>query len=369
MSKGLDHEVKNMIESTLLRFIDESYEHSIRHERLKNGPPDCLLNWRKLVELGLLALPFEEHYEGMGASEVDVTEIIEVLAKGLIFEPFIESVLIAGSVLARGENDSEVRFEIEKLLSGREVPVIIGGREGDRNKLICNQISNGYSLSGELSLIQYAEEATVWFLVAYAHDGIPIIFKVNKNQINCQINSYRLMDSRPAADLRFHNIEISNSSIWLQGESANRCLKEISSKAISAYCSEAIGLMKFLLNLTGDYLKTRIQFGVPISTFQALQHRYADMHISYLESRAISREFASSLMINLAEERQEWLKYAAGLVVTKSSSLIGHEAIQMHGGMGVTDELIVSHCNARLVVLTRLIKTWANQSIPLHSEM
>jgi alkylation response protein AidB-like acyl-CoA dehydrogenase len=122
--------------------------------------------------------------------------------------------------------------------------------------------------------------------------------------------------------------------------------------------------MAFLSSGTAEYLRTRKQFGMPLSSFQALQHRFADMQIAYLESRAITRKLALNLGTGSAAE-QRWLSFAASSVVERAAALVGHEAIQMHGGMGVTDELVVSHCNSRLVVLVRQLQNWCEADVEL----
>ena len=134
---------------------------------------------------------------------------------------------------------------------------------------------------------------------------------------------------------------------------------------MSAYCADAAGVMRCLVSQTGDYLRTREQFGVTIGSFQALQHRFADMHMAALEANAMAREIARAI-----DARRRRARPVAPLrrttVAARCGRRVGHEAIQMHGGMGVTDELVISHYNSRLVVLEKLTARWAAEPPSAH---
>lgn len=362
MSSPLDRESKSIIENTLLRFIAESYDPAERHQRVRQGEANCLLHWRLLAELGVLGLPFEEAVGGLGGASVDVADALTVLARGLILEPFIEAAVISGGVLALGRS-SELRGQaVAQAIDGASVTAMLGGRPGVPDKLSYSKTPEGYRLSGRLSLIPFAAQADFWLLAAVAADGAQAIFRVPRHETGASVSGYRLMDGRPAADIDFDGTTIPLSAAWVEGDAARGAMALTCRRAVSAYCADAVGVMALLLEVTGEYLRTRVQFGVAIGTFQALQHRYADMHMGLVQARAIARQFAASVDVATPED-QSWLCFAAASVVERAAKLVGHEAIQMHGGMGVTDELIVSHCNARLVVLTRLIRAWVDQSV------
>ncbi|WP_181321717.1 acyl-CoA dehydrogenase family protein [Trinickia symbiotica] len=361
MSSPLDRESKSIIENTLLRFIAESYEPSARHQRVRQGHVDCLLHWGLLAQLGVLGLPFEEAFGGLGGASADIADAVTVLAKGLIFEPFIESAVIAGTVLARGRDPEQRGQAVTQAIEGASVTAMLGGRSGVPDQLSFKKTPEGYRLSGNLSLIPFAEQADFWLLMAVDSDGTPAIFRVPRSETRAHVASYRLMDGKPAADIRFDDTAIPLLTAWVQGEAAREAMDLASRRAVSAYCADAVGVMALLLEVTGEYLRTRVQFGVAIGTFQALQHRYADMHMGLVQAQAITRELAGRVDAATSGDHT-WLCFAASSVVERAAKLVGQEAIQMHGGMGVTDELIVSHCNARLVVLTRLIRAWVDQS-------
>ncbi|WP_180736715.1 acyl-CoA dehydrogenase family protein [Paraburkholderia sp. PGU19] len=264
----MDRESKSIIENTLLRFIAESYEPAVRHQRVKQGEVNCLLHWRLLAELGVLGLPFEEAVGGLGGASVDVADAVTVLARGLILEPFIEAAVISGGVLALGRNPEQRGQAVAQAIEGASVTAMLGGRPGVPDKLSYRKTLEGYRLSGSLSLIPFAEQADFWLLAAVADDGAQAIFRVPRSETRASVAGYRLMDGRPAADIGFDDTTIPSSAAWLEGDAARGAIDLTCRRAVSAYCADAVGVMALLLEVTGEYLRTRVQFGVTIGRFR-----------------------------------------------------------------------------------------------------
>jgi alkylation response protein AidB-like acyl-CoA dehydrogenase len=362
MSTALDSETKSIIDATLLRFIDDFYDFTERRERLSAGTVDYRRYWPKLAELGVLGMPFTEEQGGLGGYALDIADAVSRMAKGLVLEPFIEAAVIAGSILAAGI-DAQAR--LDELIGGEVIDILLGGRLGSEDRLQVTLSGSTYRLNGTLRVQPYAAQADFWLIAANdASSGEPIILRLAPDGVDVQVHSYRLLDGRPASDLHFADVSVAASSLWLQGPAAQAALVRANRLAVSCLCADAVGVMAFLSSGTAEYLRTRKQFGMPLSSFQALQHRFADMQIAYLESRAITRKLALNLGTGSAAE-QRWLSFAASSVVERAAALVGHEAIQMHGGMGVTDELVVSHCNSRLVVLVRQLQNWCEADVEL----
>lgn len=356
---SLDSESKRIIESTLQRFVEESYDFTGRHERLAEVPVDYRRFWPTLAELGVLGMPFSEEQGGLGGHAADLADAVITLARGLILEPFVDAAVVAGSLLAAG---ADAQDEIDRLIAGETITILLGGKPGSEDLLSFERHADGLHLSGTLRVQSFAAQADVWLIAAReAGSNESLLLRVCPEDItaNYRLRSanYRLLDGRPASDLKFNAVLVPASAIWLQGEQAEIALQRAQGLAACCLGAEAVGLMAYLLELTGDYLLTRKQFGVPLSSFQALQHRFADMQIAYLESRAIVRKLAAGLEQGTTAEAT-WLAHAVLSVVERAAACIGHEAIQLHGGMGVTDELVVSHCNNRLVVLVRQLHGW-----------
>lgn len=362
MSIALDSETKNIIDATLLRFVEEFYEFTERRERLSDKVVDYRRFWPNLAQLGVLSMPFTQEQGGLGGCALDIADAVTRLAKGLVLEPFVESAVIAGSVLATG---AQAQARLGELIDGEVIDILLGGRVGSDDRLQLARHKGAYRLNGTLRVQQFAAQADFWLIAAQdTETGESIILRLATDTVDARVHSYRLLDGRSASDLHFSDVLVSESSLWLQGAAAELALLRANRLAATCLCADAVGIMEFLLSETAEYLRTRTQFGQPLSSFQALQHRYADMQIAYLESRAITRKLAVSLDTGTATE-QRWLSFAASSVVERAAALVGHEAIQMHGGMGATNELVVSHCNSRLVVIGRQLHGWCEANVEL----
>jgi alkylation response protein AidB-like acyl-CoA dehydrogenase len=351
---SLDSESKRIIESTLQRFVEESYDFAEHHKRLAKLPLDYRRYWPTLAELGVLGMPVDEALGGLSGYATDIFDTVSTLASGLILEPFVDAAVIAGSLLAAGGQQDE----IDRLIAGETITILLGGRPGSEDELLCERQAESLRLNGRLRVQPYAAQADAWLIaVRDGASGAQLLLQVRPEALELDLSSYRLLDNRPASDLQFDDVGVPASAILLEGERAVAALHRAQGLAACCLGAETVGVMAHLLELTGDYLRTRKQFGVPLSSFQALQHRYADMQMAYLESQAIVRKLAGSLeRAEVAEAA--WLAHAVLLVVERAAARLGHEAIQMHGGMGATDELVVSHCNNRLVVLVRQLHGW-----------
>ena len=356
----LDADTKRMIEDSLNRFVDEAYEPSLRLRRLHSPGLDHRLHWPTLAELGVLSLPVAESLGGIGGSTRDVADAIQVLARGLVLEPMIEAAVIAGAVLQAGEGAAEA---VGRASTGEVLFILVGGRKGDA--LQCEAHANRFVVSGTACVVPGAAQADRWLVAAFDAAGTRYVLQMSPKAAGVGVRAYRMMDGRQAADITFDAVALSSRELWLEGEGADAALARAAHQADSAYCADAAGVMRCLVSQTGDYLRTREQFGVAIGTFQALQHRLADMHMAALESNAMAREIARAIDAGGAEH-VEWLRYAAPAVAARCGRRVGHEAIQMHGGMGVTEELVISHYNSRLVVLEKLTARWAAQPPSAH---
>ncbi|MBN3788523.1 acyl-CoA dehydrogenase family protein [Burkholderia sp. Ac-20353] len=362
MRTSLDSESKNLIEQTLRRFLMDYCDPSARRARLADDVVDYRLHWSTLADLGVLALPFDEASGGLGGSSADVADAIRVLAGGLILEPLIEAAVIAGGILAAPGTSANADESVASLIDGSAVTVLLGGRNIDELK--CENTDSGLRLSGRLRAVPYAAEADHWLIAAEFDDGTPVICRLRASDLTATFSTYRLMDGRPAADVILDDVVVPRDCVLLVGVPAGQALQRASFESINAYCADAVGVMERSVAVTGEYLCTRIQFGTPLAKFQALQHRFVDMHMAYMESLAISRRLATALDL-VDDVELASLGAATVHVISRAARSIGHEAIQLHGAIGVTDELVVSHYNARLAVLASTLQNWAPRAIEL----
>lgn len=357
---SLDADTKRMIEDSLNRFVDEAYEPSLRLARLHSPGLDYRTHWPTLAELGVLSLPVAESLGGIGASTRDVGDAVQVLARGLVLEPLIESGVIAAAVLQGGEGAADA---LAQASTGEVLFILVGGRNGD--VLQCASRGDGFVVSGTARVVPGGAQADRWLVAVEDEAGHRRVLQLSPKAQGVDVCAYRMMDGRQAADLTFNAVPVPAEDLWLDGAAAETAVARAADQAVSAYCADAAGVMRCLVAQTGEYLRTREQFGVTIGTFQALQHRFADMHMAALEANAMAREIARAIDAGDAA-RVQWLRYAAPAVAARCGRRVGHEAIQMHGGMGVTDELVISHYNSRLVVLEKLTARWAAEPFVAH---
>jgi alkylation response protein AidB-like acyl-CoA dehydrogenase len=360
MHTSLDTESKSLIEQTLRRFLVDCYDPAARRARLAKAVVDYREHWDTLAQLGVLALAFGEDAGGLGASPKDLSDVIRVLARGLILEPFADTAIVAGRILAAGVDAGKRADAIASVIEGSRVTILAGGRDALCDRLRCERAGGGLRLTGTLRVVPYAAHADDWLIVANDTSEQPMIVRIAAEPFRASLADYRLMDGRPAADMTFDDEPVSLDDVWLEGDAAHSALRLARYDAVNVLCAEAVGIMEELIAVTGEYLRTRVQFGTPLAAFQALQHRYADLYMVYIESLAVSREFAGALG-SADQDDLPRLAFSAALVVDKAARLVGHEAIQMHGGIGVTDELMVSHHNARLAVITGMLRHWRPQ--------
>lgn len=362
MRASLDAESRSLVQETLTRFVDDMYQPHPRLLRLKAGSVDVRAHWPLLAELGILAMPQSEEQGGMGAGARDIAHAVRTLARGLVLEPVIEAVVIAGAILALVDDASEREQAVEALISGRRISVVVGLLP--HTALPQAHCEGGtIELRGRACAVPYADEADEWLVVVRdAHTQELLVLRVPRSQTDVELIPLRMMDAHPAADLCFDGVRLNQSNILIRGANAEAAMTRAQDLALVAYAADALGAIEQLVSLTGEYLRTRIQFGTPIGSFQALQHRYADMHMDMLEARALVNAFAAAL--DREDDAADALAQTAALasavarLLPRAGKRVAHEAIQMHGGMGVTEELVVSHYNARLQVLGGFLQFW-----------
>lgn len=347
---ALDRETAALIAQTLDRFVRDEAGLNRRRERLAANS-DERIHWPFLSELGVLGLAVAEESGGIGGSARDVGDACRILGGGLVLEPVIEGALLP-AVLLELASDTD---GLDQLLSGTAM-VIAGGRATDRIR--ANRTEDSWLLNGKAVAVPAVPGSDQLVIIARDGDGNPLIVRVPTLAVSSQ--PYRLMDGRLAADVQFADLAFDEAAMIARGTLATEILATVRLLAVAAYLSDAVGVMERLVLDTADYLRTRKQFGVVIGSFQALQHRFADMHADWLEAAAMLGHLAS--MIDRHDPDAMAIAGEAAWIVERAASRIGHEAIQMHGGMGATEELAVSHLNARLVVLTRLVRAWLPQS-------
>lgn len=337
-------EEQELFTSTVERFvapIDVEKRHELR--RCAGGYDPG--RWRALAELGLLGLAVGEAEGGMGGSALDLSLVGEALGKGNAPDPWLENGVLPARLLAAGG----VAEALENVLSGERIAALAWAERAQRYNLMPAQTTAaGGKVSGEKVFVMGAGLAD-HLIVSAREDGLCVFLCLPVDRAGLEIRPYRLADGSIAGEIRLLNVSYSDDDrLDIEPDAFAQIIADIRLFA----SAELLGLGQRLFDDTLRYVKEREQFGVPIGSFQALQHRLVDCYARLEQSRSMLYRTA------LADPRtlQEWQSATAGAkaFITHNIDHIAREAVQMHGGMGITDELAIGHAMKRVLVLSRL---------------
>lgn len=341
-------EEQQMLRDGLGRYLEKNYDFDARQKVVRSEQPWSREAWMQYAEFGLLMLPFAEEQGGLGGSISDCVAVAELLGRHIAVEPYSGSTILAGRALAGCSTDIAAQWR-ERLMAGTAL-VAFAYEEGagtpspEQIGMSATQSREAIRLSGEKRLVIAGEQADALVVVARMEKGGPLaLFLVEREAEGLQYRSYRTIDGMSASDVHFDNVPATMLLL-----NARTTLDETLAFGLTVQCAESVGAMGALLALTGEYAATRKQFGTPIGSFQAVAHRLADMKIAYTKARASMIYTAALIESGAATARDiAILKGQTG----KLGRALGEAAIQTHGGVGMTDELSVSHYHKRILSL------------------
>ena len=335
------NEEQQLLADSVRRFLARDYEFEARRKIVGSAQGWSPRVWATLAEMGLTGLPFPAAHGGFGGGAVDLMGVMEAFGEALVVEPYLPTV-VAGRIVAPSP------------LAGAVLPAVIEGKmklafahaeKGARYdlsavKTLARPSGNGWVLEGQKAAVVGAPMADKLVVSAKANNEVRL-FLVDAPGMR----SYQTLDEMRAGDIVFRGTRAQP----LEGGLA--VIEEVTDFATALVCAEAVGAMRFACDSTLDYLKTRKQFGVPIGSFQALQHRMVDMYIAHEQARSMACLACSKVdQSNDVQERMRAVS-AAKIKVADNARHIGQEAVQLHGGMGMSEELKISHTFRRLTVL------------------
>ena len=343
-----------MLADTLERFVREKYDFEAR-QRIAQSPEGCSrAMWQRFAELGALAALFEESHGGMGGTGFDTMVVFEAIGRGLLVEP-LAGALMAGQVLCATDSDV-ARHELEQLISGARILLLAyeeddTGADSTRVAARAERDGNGWTLSGAKAVVHQAESADA-FVVAARTAGAPgdasgiSLFLVPADAKELKLRGYPLIDGGRGAELLLTGVKLGEDALLLRD--GHSVLQRALDCGLLALAAESLGAMEAVKTATLDYLQTRKQFGVPIGSFQALQHRMADLLLEVEQARSAIINAADKLADpRLRERTLAAAKYTTG----RAGTLVAEESIQLHGGIGMTWELPLAHYAKRLVMI------------------
>ncbi|HAY50601.1 MAG: pimeloyl-CoA dehydrogenase small subunit [Gammaproteobacteria bacterium] len=351
---------QTLLQESVSRFITNDYGFESRQKHSRSDAGYSLENWQTFAELGWLGVPFSENHGGFGGGAVETMLMMEEFGKGLVVEPYLATVVACGSALnGFGSEDQKSSF-IPEIIDGSKLWALAFAEPQGRFNLAdlttTATASNGsYLLSGHKSVVINGPNAN-FFIVSVRTSGEQrdetgvSLFIIPSDAKGLSRRDYPTVDGQRASELILDNVELDEASrLGEEGQGLN-ILQQAIDFATLAIGSEAVGCMEVLYKDTVEYCKNREQFGQPIGKFQVLQHRMVDMFMEHEQSKSLMFMAAMRWDEGYGAEAQKAVS-AFKVQVGKSGKFVGQSAVQLHGGMGMTDELNIGHYFKRLTII------------------
>jgi len=344
-------EEQRQLADSVQRLLADANDFDSRRKRLAAPKPDRLALWPQLAELGVIAAAFDESHSGFAGDARTVAVVLSLLGESLAVEPYLANAVIIGRILQQSTAGA-AKTLIEASIGGQAVLVLAHDAGTDPFAAPGLRAAGGDGdivLSGLLRCVRHADVAS-GFLVPAERDGVTAIYHLPRAAPGLSLSAYRLMDGAGAADLQLHAVRLPPEALMTFDIPAQEVLDDALEWGLLGLAAEAAGIIGALNRATFSYLNSRKQFGVSLATFQALQHRAADMFIA-AEEIAVAVNYAIEALTESPSPARSVAICAAKVVADVAGRRISHEAVQMHGGMGVSDELNVSHFARRLATI------------------
>lgn len=339
------------LSDSVARFCERNYTSAARHGLIISEIGYSPENWQSFAELGWLGAGLSEAEGGFGGGVVENAVIMERFGRNLVLEPFLLS-SIHGLQTLLGTETSQPRSEmVEAIVSGDMLLSVAHSEPASRGDLnhcetLARKIGTNWTISGHKSVVLGAPSASKLLVSARVDEGIAL-FLIDPGAVGIVMRSYRTLDNHRAADIWFNGVE---GELLADPSSAPGAIQRGFEHVLLGVCAEAVGAMDVAISKTRDYLKMRQQFGMPIGNFQALQHRMADMFVEYELSRSILYAGMAAMGRNCCERARTIA--AMKSFVSSAALFVGRNAVQLHGGIGVTEECLISHYYRRLFVIS-----------------
>jgi pimeloyl-CoA dehydrogenase small subunit len=353
-------EEQRLLKESVDGLLTDSYDFDARKKYMKEKGGWSKAVWDKLAEQGLLGLPFTEADGGFGAGSVETMIVMEALGKALVLEPYLATVVIGGGFLRHGGSDAQKAAHVPGIIDGSKTFAFAQLEKNSRYDLhdvatTAKKKGSGWVIDGEKFVVLNGENADTLVVTARTkgerrdRSGVGV-FLVPSNAKGVTKKSYPTQDGLHAADITFTGVEVEGSAAIGNPEDGLALIERVVDDARTALCAEAVGLMDESLKTTVEYIKTRKQFGVAIGTFQSLQHRASDMFVAVEQARSMSMFATMASEFDDAKERAKAIA-AATVQIGKSAKFVGQQSIQLHGGIGMTQEAKIGHYFKRLTMI------------------
>ncbi|WP_323750745.1 acyl-CoA dehydrogenase [Marinobacter sp.] len=353
-------EEQQMLQDSLRRFLTNEYTFEKRREIIESGQGTDAGIWQALAEMGLLAFTFPEEYDGLGGSGIDTMLVMESFGRALVTEPYLATVVLAGGLVRDAGSDAQKQAILPAIASGEKLMALATYEHGARYNLahINTQAKNdgsGYVLNGTKTAVIHGGQASQLIVSARtsgdtrSEDGVTL-FLVDTDASGVNITDFASHDGFRTAEITLKDVKVTADAVIGKADLGFPALEKAIDQGIAALCAEAVGAMDAMTESTLEYTQTRKQFGTPISRFQVLQHSMADMFIQAQQGRSMAILAADNADSDDREVRRESISQAK-LLINQGAREVAQSGVQLHGGMGVTDEMWVSHIFKRLTMI------------------
>jgi alkylation response protein AidB-like acyl-CoA dehydrogenase len=319
--------------------------------------------WAQFADLGWLALPIPEAHGGIGGSTVDTAVLLESLGRGLIVEPYHGTVVMGAGAVATAGNEAQKSEILPAVAEGKTLLAFAHIEPRARFTLSHVEVTAakegaGYVLNGEKAVVHNAETADKLIVSARTAGGAAdeagvTLFLIDRSADGVELRSYPTIDGLRASEIMLNNVKVGADAVLGDVDGAMAAIEAVVDRACVLMCAEAAGAMDVAVKLTVDYMKTRVQFGRPIGEFQVLQHRAVEMLGAKEYSRALTYRAAG--VVDVADPRERARAVSAAKVeMGRGGKKIGQDGVQLHGGMGMTEDMAVGHYFKRLTMIDML---------------
>ena len=353
-------EEQSLLKDSVDRLIADRYDFESRKKFTAEPDGYSRDNWRQFAELGLLAVPFAEEHGGIGGGSVETMIVMEAFGRGIVVEPYVSTVVLGGGLLRHAGSDAQKAELLPQVAAGELTLAFAQVERASRYDLFdvsttAKKEGDGWVLNGEKGVVLHGDSADKLLVTARTggdrrdRSGIGL-FLVDAKAPGISRRGYPTQDGMRAAEITLDNVRVGPEGVLGDPAGALPVVERVVDEAIAALCAEAVGVMDRMRELTVDYMKTRKQFGIPIGSFQVLQHRAADMVVMIEQARSMAF-FAT--MMSAADDPAErgHAVSAAKVQIGRSGRFVGQQAIQLHGGVGMTQEYSVGHYFKRMTMI------------------
>ena len=352
-------EEQQLLKDSITQFVDKDYLFDVRQKNIKSELGYSSDFWKTFADLGWLGMPFSESDGGYDGGPIDLMVIMESLGRGLVVEPYIPNVVLAGGLISRLGNEEQKTNFLPKIISG-EIQMSLAFSEPQSRFNLSDVITTAkkdgenYILDGYKAVVMNGPSSDTLIVVARTsgtqleEKGLSL-FLVDPSAKGVSMRNYSNVDGSKASEVTLEGVEVSTSSLLGDEGNIYSVLEEVIDLATLAISAEAVGIMEKMNEITLEYTKTREQFGETLSSFQALQHRMVDTFMAYEQTKSLLLMCAAKLTDKAddATKAVSALKYQVGIAAKQ----VGEESVQLHGGMGVTDETNIGHFFKRLTTI------------------